>query len=47
MTSNEQLSEIRSAVQKVCENFDDDYWAEKEAYGSFREEFVAEITEGG
>ena len=30
MTSNEQLIEIRSAVQKVCENFDDDYWAEKE-----------------
>ena len=47
MTSNEQLSEIRSAVQKVCENFDDDYWAEKDASGSFPEEFVAAITEGG
>jgi acyl-CoA dehydrogenase len=47
VTSNEQLSEIRSAVQKVCENFDDDYWAEKDASGSFPEEFVAAITEGG
>ncbi len=47
MDSNEQLSEIRNAVQKVCDNFDDDYWAEKDRSGSFPEEFVAAITEGG
>lgn len=47
MNSDEQLSEIRSAVQKVCENFDDDYWAEKDISGNFPEEFVAAITEGG
>jgi len=47
VNSDEQLSEIRSAVQKVCENFDDDYWAEKDISGNFPEEFVAAITEGG
>ena len=39
--------EIRDAVQKVCERFDDDYWADKDQSGTFPEEFVAAITEGG
>ena len=47
MNSNEQANEIRSAVQKVCEQFDDDYWLERDTTGTFPEEFVAAITEGG
>ena len=45
--SSDQANEIRDAVQKVCERFDDDYWGEKDTTGTFPEEFVAAITEGG
>jgi len=42
-----QAKEIRNAVQKVCSQFDDNYWAEKDDTGTFPEEFVAAITQGG
>jgi acyl-CoA dehydrogenase len=45
--SSDHANEIRDAVQKVCERFDDDYWGEKDTTGTFPEEFVAAITEGG
>jgi acyl-CoA dehydrogenase len=38
---------IRAAVQRVCDQFGDDYWLEVDRSGNFPEEFVAAITEGG
>jgi acyl-CoA dehydrogenase len=44
--SHDQES-IRAAVQRVCDQFGDDYWLEVDRSGNFPEEFVAAITEGG
>lgn len=44
--SEEQLA-IQKSVQKICQQYGDDYWLERDTDGAFPEEFVADITEGG
>ena len=44
--SEQQLS-IQEAVARICRNFGDDYWLERDTDGDFPEEFVHAITEGG
>ena len=44
--SEQQLS-IQEAVSRICRNFGDDYWLERDTDGDFPEEFVRAITEGG
>jgi acyl-CoA dehydrogenase len=44
--SEDQLA-IRDAVQKLCANFDAEYWLERDTDGSFPSEFVDAIAEGG
>jgi acyl-CoA dehydrogenase len=44
---NEQQRNIQEAVQKICAQFDDDYWLQRDTDGQFPEEFVKAITEGG
>ena len=44
---NEQQQAIRSAIEKICAQFDDDYWLARDTDGAFPEEFVKAITDGG
>ena len=44
---DEQQLAIRHAIEKICDQFDDDYWFARDADGEFPEEFVKAITEGG
>lgn len=44
--SEQQLS-VQEAVSRICRNFGDDYWLERDTDGDFPEEFVRAITEGG
>ena len=44
---NEQQQAIRAAIEKVCAQFDDDYWLARDTDGGFPEEFVKAITDGG
>ena len=44
--SEEQLA-IQQAVSKICDEFDDDYWLERDNDGAFPEAFVKAITDGG
>ncbi|MGR9089614.1 MAG: acyl-CoA dehydrogenase family protein [Gammaproteobacteria bacterium] len=44
--SEDQLA-IRDAVEKLCANFDADYWLERDTDGSFPAEFVDAIAAGG
>ena len=43
----DQQKSIRTAIEKVCANFDDSYWLERDTDGAFPEEFVKAITAGG
>jgi acyl-CoA dehydrogenase len=38
---------VRDAVQKICSEFDDDYWLERDQSGDFPEEFYRAIADGG
>ncbi len=38
---------VRDAVQKICGEFDDDYWFERDRSGDFPEEFYRAIADGG
>jgi acyl-CoA dehydrogenase len=38
---------VRDAVQKICSEFDDDYWLERDQSGDFPEEFYRSIADGG
>jgi len=38
---------VRDAVQKICTEFDDDYWLERDKSGDFPEEFYRSIADGG
>ncbi len=44
---SEQQVAIEDAVAKICAQFGDDYWLERDADGQFPEEFVKAITAGG
>ena len=44
---DEQQLVIRHAIEKICDQFDDDYWFARDTDGEFPEEFVKAITEGG
>jgi len=44
---NEQQQAIRAAIEKICAQFDDDYWLARDTDGAFPEEFVKAITDGG
>ena len=38
---------IQAAIQKICQQFDDAYWLARDTDGTFPEDFVKAITEGG
>ena len=44
--TDEQQS-IQAAIQKICQHFDDAYWLARDTDGTFPEDFVKAITEGG
>ena len=44
---NEQQQAIQAAIEKICAQFDDDYWLTRDADGAFPEDFVKAITDGG
>jgi len=44
---SEQQLAIKDAVTRICNDFGDDYWLERDNDGEFPEEFVKAITEGG
>jgi len=44
--TDEQQS-IQAAIQKICQQFDDAYWLARDTNGTFPEDFVKAITEGG
>ena len=44
---SEQQLAIQDAVSRICRNFGEDYWLERDSDGNFPEEFVRAITEGG
>jgi acyl-CoA dehydrogenase len=39
--------EIQSSIERICQNFGDDYWLQKDQEGTFPQEFHREIAEGG
>ena len=43
----DQQKSIQTAIEKVCANFDDSYWLERDTDGAFHVEFVKAITAGG
>jgi acyl-CoA dehydrogenase len=44
--SDQQLA-IQDAIQKICSDFDENYWRERDSDGHFPVEFVEAITAGG
>ncbi|MBQ62612.1 MAG: acyl-CoA dehydrogenase [Gammaproteobacteria bacterium] len=44
---NEDQLAIQVAIRKICEQFGDDYWRQRDTDGQFPEEFVKAITDGG
>ena len=44
---NEQQLAVKDAVARICAQFDENYWLERDTDGAFPEEFVRAITEGG
>ncbi len=44
---SEQQVSIQDAIQKICREFDDDYWLQRDSDGQFPEAFVKRVTEGG
>jgi acyl-CoA dehydrogenase len=44
--SSEQAG-IRDAIQKLCTQFDDEYWLRKDSEGTFPEDFYAAVARGG
>ena len=44
---NEQQQAIRAAIEKICAQFDDDYWLARDTDGACPEDFVKAITDGG
>jgi acyl-CoA dehydrogenase len=46
-TQDEDVALIREAIRDVCEKFDDEYWAAKDANHVFPWDFYAALAEGG
>ena len=44
---SDEQEEIKAAVEKSCSRFDDEYWRETDATGTFPEAFVKEMADGG
>jgi acyl-CoA dehydrogenase len=44
---SEQQNSIQAAIEKICLQFDDDYWLLRGTDGAFPEAFVKAITDGG
>jgi acyl-CoA dehydrogenase len=44
---SEQQLAIRDSVSKICADFGEDYWLERDSDGQFPLEFVDAITAGG
>ena len=44
---NDQQLDVQVAVQRICEQFNENYWLARDADGAFPEEFVKAITDGG
>ena len=42
-----EQNEIRAAVEKLCANYDEDYWLNLDQAGGFPEDFVKDIAAGG
>ena len=43
----EEQRQIRESVLKLCSQFDDQYWLDRDRDGKFPEEFCSAIAEGG
>ena len=41
------INHIKDAIDKICENYGDDYWLETDRTGTFPEDFVKEFVDGG
>lgn len=46
MFTEDQIA-IQDAINKICENYGDDYWLETDRTGTFPEDFVKEFVDGG
>ena len=46
MFTEDQIA-IKDAIDKICENYGDDYWLETDRTGTFPEDFVKEFVDGG
>ena len=44
---SDEQEEIKAAVEKSCERFNDEYWRTTDATGDFPEAFVKEMADGG
>ncbi len=44
---NEQQLAVKDAVGRICSQFDESYWLDRDSDGAFPEEFVRAITDGG
>ncbi|NYT79711.1 acyl-CoA/acyl-ACP dehydrogenase [Alcaligenaceae bacterium] len=44
---NEDQEQIKSAIERLCEPFDDDYWFNKDRDGSFPHEFHQALAQAG
>ncbi len=44
---SEQQVAVRTAIERICADFGDDYWLERDKDGEFPEAFVKAITDGG
>ena len=44
---SEQQRAIQDAVVRICQDFDDDYWLQRDTEGDFPEDFVTAITASG
>ena len=46
-TFSEDQLEIKRAIEKLCEKYDDAYWLDRDRNGGFPEDFVKDLASGG
>ena len=44
---SEQQLAVKEAIERICLDFGEDYWLERDRVGDFPEDFVKAVTEGG